>query len=207
MSKYSYQSLETTWLELFWQIVSKNKNIIINNHYTGQLLSANTNITLERILTNPDFNWWWHEISKNPSITIDTIESNPGLNWDWKAISGRPDLTIDFVLRNLDKPLDFTRISSHKNITWEHVKQYPNIPWDYWFLSKNPNITLDIVLENPKARDSSGHTWRWELFVNNDFTLSTLDQIYQKTDCVSVYTILHNWRSFQTFLVTMKLTQ
>ena len=114
---------------------------------------------------------------------------------------------MDFVLRNLDKPLDFKYISCHKNITWEHVKQYPNIPWNYRYLSQNPNITLDIALENPEARDSSGKTWRWKLFLKNDFTLNTLDLIYNKTGSNEVYLMLHSQWDFITFLLNMKLSQ
>ena len=77
MTEYSYESIENTWLKLFWQIISENKSKIINKDYLGGLISTNKNITLERILANPDINWDWYKISKNPSIAIHTIESNP----------------------------------------------------------------------------------------------------------------------------------
>ena len=176
----------------------------MSNEISINSLSSNKNITIERILANPNINWGWYSITINSNITIDVIENNPGLEWDWRCMSRKSDLTIEFVLRHLDKPFDYNSISSHINITWEHVKQCPNLSWNYWYLSMNPNITLDIVLENPEARDYMHRTCNWQYLCQyNDITLNTV--------CKNIkYArgLIHDSHSrFKKFLLNMKLTQ
>jgi hypothetical protein len=151
---------------LDWNLLSSNTNltidIIINNldkQWNWFLLSNNKNIKFKDILKHLNIinNWNWYELCLKEDLEWNDIISNPKLPWDWSAISQNYNLTtFEFIMNNPDKPWKWLNISKNPNITWDIISSNPELPWDWYGVSQNPNITFNNV------RDSYLHiTWCW----------------------------------------------
>ena len=69
----------------------------ISKIYLNTLL-GNSNITLEFILNNPDFNWEWSFISFNPNLNWNYVVNNPKLDWSYPNLSKHPNITFDIIM-------------------------------------------------------------------------------------------------------------
>jgi hypothetical protein len=125
-------------------------------------IELNPNLTMEYInKNNYNRNWDWDLISKNSNITMDMIVSNMDKPWVWESVSDNPNITIEFILSHMDKKLCWSSISYNSNITPNDVQNYPRLPWDWYWLSKNPNITLNFIefyIDKP---------WDWSYLSSN----------------------------------------
>ena len=120
---------------------------------------------LNFILSHPEKDWDWREISRNPSITLNEILSHPELKWKWYCISTNPNITMEFILSHPEKNWNWYRISSNSSITLNDILSHPEKEWNWNWISKNPNITLDDILSHPEKE------WNWGCISTNPFTL------------------------------------
>ncbi|RKO89113.1 hypothetical protein BDK51DRAFT_41294 [Blyttiomyces helicus] len=134
-----------------------------------QMLSMNSNITMDIVNANPDKPWDYSHLSCNPNISMVIVNANPDIPWDYLALSSHKNIAMDiieanyenlslnlnlmikmeFVNSNPDKPWSWYCLSRNPKITIESVKANRDKPWDYWAFSHNPNITIEFIKANP----------------------------------------------------------
>lgn len=117
----------------------------------------------------------FENISANPNLNLEDVASNPDIRWNWHSISSRDDLYLSFIKQHLDLPWNWNRICAHKNITWRQIEENPDLPWCWFWLSDNPNITRDIIGTNlDKPWDYSFLSWNPT--ITFEFVLQTHDK-------------------------------
>jgi len=76
------------------------------------------------IVSHPEIEWDWTEVSRNPNITIEIVKSNLDKKWDWSALSGNPAISLDDIENNL------------------------GLPWEWNHIAANPNLTMDFLMKH-----------------------------------------------------------
>jgi len=133
-----------------FDIFKKMSNL--NKYYEKYLptLCRHHSVTWDIVISNPDINWCYNNLTINPNITMKIIEANPDKNWNLDVLSSNPNVTWDFIKKNFHRKWNYSALSSNPNITWDIIKENPSLPWSYdTGLLSNPNITFNIIKDNP----------------------------------------------------------
>ena len=85
----------------------------------------------------------------NPAISLNDIITHPEYPWDWNTMSANLNMTIEFAMEYHDK-LEWYRISENSGITMDDITNHPELPWSWMGISENPNIMPDFVMANFK---------------------------------------------------------
>jgi hypothetical protein len=130
---------------------------IIDNFNTlldWDIISYNSNITLDIINKNLDKPWNMHALSQHQNITMKDV-NNLNLNWHYGCMSSNPNLTEEMIINNLDKRWNIDELSVHNNITPEFIINtfnyyYDNAPHNasHSYLSYNPNLSFELINSN-----------------------------------------------------------
>lgn len=84
-----------------WEFVQEMKTRQRRGFWDEIALSRNPGVTWEDIISNPDYNWDWAEVSVNPNVTPQILKENPVTpghgEWDWERINARSDFTIEEI--------------------------------------------------------------------------------------------------------------
>jgi len=104
-------------------------------------ISAHKNITWADILSNPQFPWFFHGITRNPNITIEIIGSVPDAPWSWMEISCM-----------------VTRTPGIRDKVWKLVLKHPEKSWDWWYVSESLPHTYDVW---DFIATNYTRTWNW----------------------------------------------
>lgn len=79
----------------------------------------------------------WDFLSQNPAISLNNIITHPEYPWDWYTMSTNLNMTIEFAMEYHDK-LEWYRISENSGITMDDITNchgrgwvYPNITPDF----------------------------------------------------------------------------
>ena len=137
----------------------KSKDFEKFNHWRGNLILGNPNLTLDYIRDNvsvgtPVYNSHWKYISCNPSLTIDWLLEFPDADWDWKSVSANSNITPEHILNNPQLKWDWTAVTRNPSVTMEFIENNPELSWDRYYIGMNPNI--DIIYLKKQMKKSHG---------------------------------------------------
>ena len=150
-----------------WEWLNENTDINIEKYipfnliekysykWNYNLLSINSNLTIEFILKYPYKNWSIRCLIKNNKIT------------DFKALSKFKYINYYIIDDYPNKPWDWvwlienTDIYVEKYISLNLIEKYP-YKWNYWDLSYNPNLTEKFILKYPYKN------WNIEYLIDNN---------------------------------------
>lgn len=116
---------------------------------------------------------------KNTNTLQELLLTFPDQDWCWWNISCNPNIDIQFVKKNLHFPWDWTGLSQNTNITENDINKNIRLPWDWgtYGISKNLNISSDFVLKNLNK------PWDWNI-INERTCENVLGQIYNYSRCL-----------------------
>ena len=112
-------------------------------------ISENPNVSLEFIVTHPQFVWCWDKLSANSRFTLKQIMKYHWLPWKWDDLLCNPNMTTKFALTyNSNR---FMRIMDRLQTTPlinYFIEKYPQlIDNDHsWY---NPFINIKTILKYP----------------------------------------------------------
>lgn len=172
------------------QIILDNPD---NNTWDYCMVSARSEITIELVVTYPDFPWRWDMLFNNPSVSIDVLRALPDKPWSWNWIhylnSTRRIEDIINLARDLPhKPWNWDGLSGYKHLTLHIVKTNIDLPWNWNVLILNANIHVCDILDNlhlpwnlsklttriandrdwAAVRDNPDLPWDWDVLIRKD---------------------------------------
>lgn len=123
-------------------------------------LSANSSVTYDIVMKNPNVEWDYKILCSNESLHIleilEMVHTYPAIEWNWAFITERIDVTWDIVNNNPTMPWNWTELSRHPNITWNIIIDNQDLShfgesakWNTHKFIRNPNVTLDIIKLHP----------------------------------------------------------
>lgn len=112
-------------------------------------ISENPNVSLEFIVTHPQFVWCWDKLSANSRFTLKQIMKYNWLPWKWNDLLCNPNMTTKFALTyNSNR---FMRIMDRLQTTPlinYFIEKYPQLI-DNDYLWYNPFINIKTILKYP----------------------------------------------------------
>jgi hypothetical protein len=187
---WNYSIITNTYRDEFWDMIISNPDINWQFSRIGQwpmiyvnwdieiplraynYLSYQRLIPIDKIRSNMDKPWNFHNISSNLDIKL--VLENADLPFEWERISWRKDFTFEDVLNHLDKPWNWYYITS-SFFNWERFVEHIDLPWhiDYicskgnfrWeYIDMFPNIKWNFDILSGKRRFGWGEdNFNWNL--------------------------------------------
>lgn len=112
-----------------------------------QRLSSDNTLPSSYVLSNPDWNWDYSEISKSPLVTSQLVEkmSSKFEDDDWFNLSATIKLTDSIIEENHDK-LVSSQLSKNPNFTLDNLLKL-NVDYDMWFDQYIMETSSPVVAE------------------------------------------------------------
>lgn len=178
--------------------------------WNWEAVSKNPNITLNDVLSMPNFPWDWRALSHNPNITMKDVLDHPELPWDrqqlqqnsnisvtdiykwwpqseinWKKLSYNTTVTINDILQHREKKWNWKILSRHVNMN--DILDNLDLPWDFFEVPSHHTITMKMMLKYPNIK------WGGSLMANPGITVEDMNFIISK--CFVSY-----WSPWYAFL-------
>lgn len=109
----------------------------------------------------PNANWDWKYVSANANITMEFVVSNPGMPWDFKAISANPNITPEFIMTTpgVLQLLDMSLLSKNKAIPLQFILANTSLEWDEYEVTSRDDVNINIIKAATKFPWRVGAIW------------------------------------------------
>jgi len=124
---------EEEWRRKWFDVMKKFSETVMHGFvpWTWNLLSENSNATMEFIFANIDNPWNWDYVSSNVNLTLDTVLANPDKQWDWENLTRNPNITD-------------SQMNDHPDLPWKTREMYVHEYRETFvvYLSKKPRTII-----------------------------------------------------------------
>lgn len=123
------------------------ENILERNDWDWTGIIINPNITFDdcKLLRDKGFPFVYDNISIVKSITMEDILSHPEIDWNYKQLSANKNLPWDKLLKE-NHIYNWELLSQNTAITEDIVKNNMDKPWRKSFLASHPNLSPNFLL-------------------------------------------------------------
>ena len=146
--------------------------------WDSDMISANSDITIQDMLDNPQFKWNYFAVNYKATISdlLKPIPKGPNRKplwkWDYRMLSYT--IHIDDILANKELRWNWGNVCRNKTITFDHVLKNDDIPWDWSVLYIQCPFNVEIYRLNPyKPWNFKRLSWNHGLHIND--ILANLD--------------------------------